>query len=67
MNVGRALAIWQNINTEDASILEKGEAIKIVHDMATHNSVTKKSMLNIIGWLWDQIFIEAEGTNDGQM
>lgn len=67
MNVGRALAIWQNINTEDASILEKGEAIKIVHDMETHNSVTKNSMLNIIGWLWDQIFIEAEGTNDGQM
>lgn len=67
MNIGRALAIWQNISTEDVDILEKGEAIKIVYDMATHNSVTKNSMLNIIGWLWDQIFIEAEVSDDGQM
>lgn len=67
MNIGRALVIWHNISTEDADIREKGEAIKIVHDMASHNSVTKNSMLNIIGWLWDQIFIEAEVSDDGQM
>ena len=67
MNLGLAMAIWQHIDSNQYSILEKGAAIKMIHDMETHNSVTKNSMLNVIGWMWDQIFIEAEVSDDGQM
>ena len=64
MNLGLAMAIWQHIDSDQHSILEKGAAIKKIHDMDTHNSVTKNSMLNVIGWMWDQIFIEREDTDE---
>ena len=51
MNLGLAMAIWQHIDSDQHSILEKGEAIKMIHDMDTHNSVTKNSMLKVIGWM----------------
>ena len=62
MNKGRALAIFENIENATESIEEKGEAIYIVVNMATHNSVTKASMLKVIRWLLDRAFeIKQEG------
>jgi len=56
MNKGRALAIFENIENATVSIEEKGLAIYIVVNMATHNSVTKTSMLKVIRWLLDRAF-----------
>ena len=62
MTKGRALAIFENIENATESIEEKGEAIYIVVNMATHNSATKASMLKVIRWLWDRVFeIKQEG------
>lgn len=56
MTKGRALAIFENIENASVSIEEKGLAIYIVMNMATHNSVTKASMLKVIRWLLDRAF-----------
>ena len=62
MNNGKARAIFDNIENASESIEEKGEAIYIVMNMETHNSVTKASMLKVIRWLWDRAFeIKTEG------
>ena len=64
MNKGRALAIFENIENVSESIEEKGEAIHIVMNMETHNSVTKDSMLKVIRWLWDRAFEIDQGAKD---
>lgn len=56
MNKGRALAIFENIENASERAEEKGMAIRIVMNMATHNSVTKASMLKVIRWLWNRAF-----------
>ena len=56
MNNGKARAIFDNIENASESIEEKGEAIYIVMNMETHNSVTKASMLKVIRWLWNRAF-----------
>ena len=62
MTNGKARAIFENIENASVSIEEKGLAIYIVVTMATHNSVTKASMLKVIRWLWDRAFeIKQEG------
>ena len=62
MNIGKARAIFDNIENASESIEEKGAAILIVMNMETHNSVTKASMLKVIRWLWDRAFeINQEG------
>ena len=62
MNIGKARAIFDNIENASESIEEKGAAIYIVMNMETHNSVTKDSLLKVIRWLWDRSFeIEQEG------
>lgn len=39
MNIGKARAIFDNINDTDSTLVDKGEAIREVLDMPTHNSV----------------------------
>lgn len=56
MNNGKARAIFDNIENVSESTEEIGEAIYIVMNMATHNSVTKASMLKVIRWLWNRVF-----------
>lgn len=56
MNLGRARAIFDNIENATESTVEKGLAIRIVIDMETHNSVTKDSMLKVLNWMWHQCF-----------
>ena len=56
MNIGKAMAIFHNINSDKYSETEKAMAIYRVMHMETHNSVTKNSMLKVIRWLWDRQF-----------
>lgn len=56
MNIGKACAIFMQINSDKFSDEEKGEAIYHVMKMTTHNGVTKSSMLAVIGWLFDRLW-----------
>ena len=64
MNIGKARAIFDNIENASESIEEKGEAIYIVMNMETHNAVTKASMLKVIRWLLDMAFEIDQGAQD---
>ena len=62
MSLGRARAIFDDINRPGLTDIERGEAIKVVMEMETHNSVTKAAMLGVIRCLWNMIFqMEDDG------
>ena len=61
MSIGRARAIFENLDSNKFLIEEKGLAIRTILDMATHNSVTKEQLLKAIDWMWNQIFEYKEG------
>ena len=56
MTIGKACGIFHNIDSPDFDLQEKGEAIYMVLNMETHNSVTKASMLEVIRFLFNQVF-----------
>lgn len=56
MNIGMARAIFKNLFDSKYSIEEKGNAIRTVIDMESHNSITKCQMLVAMNWMWEQIF-----------
>lgn len=56
MTMGDAFIIFQNINTDSATDVEKALAIKKIVDLETHMGVTKKMMLEVIRWLLGQSF-----------
>ena len=56
MKIGNARAVFENINSDEYSEIEKAMAIYRVMHMKTHNAVTKASMLEVIKWLWDRHF-----------
>lgn len=60
MNTGKAAAIFKDIRKPGLTDIERGEAIKTVLRMETHNSITKKAMLDVIGFLWDMVYCEEE-------
>ena len=64
MNIGKARAVFENINSDKYSEILKAMAIYRVMHMETHNSVTKASMLEVIRWLWDRQFELVEGEDD---
>lgn len=51
MNLGKAIAIFKNINDDQFSDAEKLEAIRMVIDMETHNSISKANFLYALAWL----------------
>lgn len=64
-NIGRAVAIFNNINNEQFADEEKALAVYDVMNMPTHNGVTKESAFKVIRYLWDMIFeIEEDGENE---
>ena len=63
MQIGEAVAIFNLIETEHRSVEDKGEAIKRVLDMETHNGITKESCFKVIRWLWNMVFEEQQGEN----
>ena len=54
MNIGKACAIFKQINSENYTYEEKVEAIYHVLDMPTHNGITKDEILAAFKWLFDQ-------------
>lgn len=64
MKINIACAIFDNIESDAFSDMEKGGAIHDVLQMPTHNSITKESMLNVIAWLWNQLFEWEEATGE---
>lgn len=59
MKIGEAWLVFNDINNDKYTDEEKGTAIKMIADMATHNSVTKKKMLDVIRYLWNLCFEEV--------
>lgn len=64
MKIRKAMEIFEDINSDEYSDVEKALAIYRVMYIETHNSVTKASMLEVIKWLWDRhfefVFVEDE-------
>ena len=54
--LGRARAIFDDIDNAPETVEEKGLAIRMILDMDTHNFVTKASLLRALDWLWNQHF-----------
>ena len=61
MNIGKAIAIFVNIDSDQYSLEEKGTAIMQVTQMPTHNGITKTAMLKVIWWLLNLAFDLPEG------
>lgn len=59
MKTGKACAIFYNIESDEFTDIEKGEAIREVLDMTTHNGITKDTMLKVIKYLFDMVFEEV--------
>lgn len=64
MKTSKACVIFDNIDSPDFTVLEKGEAVYEVLKMPTHNSITKGKMLNVIKWLFDKVFEWEETENE---
>ena len=54
MNVGKATAIFKNINNQETEAEDKLAAIQDVSGWATHNGITKKEMVEVIRWLIEE-------------
>ena len=56
MTFGEAYKILESIDSEKYTVEEKGVAIRIILDMATHNGVSKAVLLKALNWLWNEHF-----------
>ena len=56
MNIGKAMAIFLQIENEEYSDEEKTIAIYLVMNMTTHNSIKKEDMLKALKWLWHSAY-----------
>lgn len=63
MTIGKAVAIFANIESDKYTVEEKGTAIMLVSQMVTHNGITKTEMLKVIWWLLNMCFDLPEGTD----
>ena len=61
MKLVRAWMIFANIESEEYTSEEKGQAIMQVCGAATHNSITKAMMMRVIWWLLKLAFEVPEG------
>ena len=62
MNIGKACAIFVQINSDKYTDNEKAIAIYDVLQMPTHNSITKDQILAAAKYLFGKIY-EVEDTN----
>lgn len=58
MRIGEAYSIFENIDSDKYTVEEKGLAIRMVLNMETHNSITKKMLMDALKWLWNEHFEE---------
>lgn len=56
MNIGKAWAIFADIESAKYTDEEKGLAIYQVYQMETKNSITKAMMWRVIWWLLNMVF-----------
>ena len=61
MKLVSAWAIFADIESQEYTTEEKGQAILQVCGAATHNSITKGMMLRVIWWLLKLAFDVPEG------
>ena len=52
MNIGKAIAIFEQLDSDKYTDEEKAIAIYTVMNMGTHNSIKKCYMIKAIKWLW---------------
>lgn len=60
MNIGKAFAIFKNINSDKYTFYEKVEAIELVLCAETTNSITKSEFKEAFIWLWRYVTTESE-------
>lgn len=65
MTLGDAFVIFQHINADSFTDLEKALAVKKIAEMETHMGVTKTMMLEVIRWLLDKSFEFTEEGGEG--
>ena len=64
MKIGKACAVFMQIESDQYTDDEKATAIYHVIKMPTHIGVTKDAMLAVIKWLFDKLWdVEGEGEN----
>ena len=54
MNIGKARALFEQVASGEyrgSTVCEYLEAVKIVLDMETHNSISKKMIISVCKWL----------------
>lgn len=62
MNVGKACAVFEQVESDGYTDEEKLIAIEMVLDMPTHNGIAKDTILKAFRWLWNYaIEEEIEG------
>lgn len=54
MNIGKAFAVFQQIDSKKYTKDEKYEAIQQVINAATINGITKREVLNVVEWLFNE-------------
>ena len=54
MNIGKAFAVFQQIDSKKYTKDEKYEAIQQVINAATINGITKREVLNVVEWLFNK-------------
>ena len=57
---GRVGLILNDINSPFFTDEEKGEALRHILDLKTHNGVQKEKILEWCDWLWKQVFTVKE-------
>lgn len=60
MPIGKAVAIFMDIENKQYTEDEKGTAIYNVCKMPTHNGISKDFMLKVIWWLLRRLFDLSE-------
>lgn len=60
MNIGKAFAIFKNINSDKYTYYEKIEAIELVLQAETINSITKSELKAAFLWLWSRLTTASE-------
>lgn len=65
MNIGKACAIFDQIQSDKFTEEEKGIAIYQVLKMPTHNSITKDNILKVTQYLFDLHYDVEESEKHG--
>ena len=61
---GKAMAVAKEILSEKYTDEEKAAAIYVVMNMATHNCISKADFLEIIKYLWHQLYEYVESDEE---